>query len=139
MVGLFSKNREHEVQSFMLKLVNNHCPELKGLAAGRRLETRVNLTLVVLVVPVKRKKLDLEDRFTAITKEFTTRGVALVLNECRAPDRVVLGFRWGEPMWWLLGESKHLSPMGGGFWQLGIHLQQMVYPDEYPGLESLYL
>jgi len=136
-VPLFTKNREHEVQSFMLKLVNNNCAGLTGLAEGPRLERRVNLTVVVLVVPIENGRLQIDDRFAAVTKEFTSRGVALVLAECRAADRVILGFRWERSMQFVLAQARHLSPMGGGFWQLGLRLKEMVRPDDYPGLEDL--
>jgi len=137
--GLFFKNREHEVQSFILKFVNNNCPELKAMDEGPRLEARANLTAVVLVIPLEKKTLLLDERFAAVTKEFNTRGVALVLHECRAPDHAILGFRYEGSMRWILAQSKHLSPMGGGFWQLGMRLKQMVLPDDYPELESVYL
>jgi hypothetical protein len=137
MVSLFSKNKEHEVQSLMLNLVNNNCPGLKGLADGPRLERRVNLTVVVLVIPVEKGKVLIEERFTAVTKEFTSRGVSLVLHECRAADNVILGFRWERSMKFVLAQARHLNPMGGGFWQLGLRLKEIVYPDDYPELENL--
>jgi len=136
-VSLFAKNREHEVQSFMLNLVNNSCPELKALTEGPRLESRVNLTVVVVVVPIEKGKLVLSDRFAAVTKEFTTRGVALVLNECRALDQAILGFRWGQSMKFVLAQARHLSPMGAGFWQLGMRLKEIVHPDDYAELDTV--
>ncbi len=39
----------------VLKLVNNHCPDVDALRDGPRLEGRVNLTLVVLVVPIDKE------------------------------------------------------------------------------------
>ena len=134
---LFAKNKEHEVQSFMLQLVNNNCPGLKGLAEGPRLERRVNLTVVVLVIPLEKGKLLLDERFAAVTKEFTSRGVSLVLHDCRAADDVILGFRWERSMRFILAQARHLNPMGCGFWQLGLRLKAVVHPDDYPELESV--
>lgn len=139
MLGLFAKNREHEVQSFMLNLVNNNCPELKGMTEGPRLESRANLTVVVVVIPIEKGKLVLADRFAAVTKESTTLGVALVLNECRAVDQAILGFRWEGSMKFILAEGRHLSPMGAGFWQLGFRLKEVVYPGDYPELDTVRL
>jgi len=136
-VPLFAKNREHEVQSFMLNLVNNNCPGLTGLAEGPRLERRVNLTVVVIVIPLEKGKAQVDERFAAVTKEFTSRGVALVLADCRAADQVILGFRWERSMKFVLAQARHLSPMGGGFWQLGLRLKEVVHPDDYPELEDL--
>jgi hypothetical protein len=136
-VRLFAKNREHEVQSFMLHIVNNNCPELRAMTEGPRLESRVNLTVVVMVIPIEKGKLVLADQFAAVTKEFTTLGVALVLHECRAVDEAILGFRWEGSMKFVLAQARHLSPMGAGFWQLGFRLKEVVHPDDYPELETL--
>jgi len=138
-VSLFTKNKEHEVQRLMLNVVNNHCPGLKGLADGPRLERRVNLTLVVLVIPLEKGRPQLDERFAAVTKEFTTRGVSLVLHECRAADQVILGFPWERTMKFVLAQARHLNPMGGGFWQLGLRLKEMVGLDDYPELEKVRL
>jgi hypothetical protein len=136
-VRLFAKSGEHEVQSLMLNLVNNNCPELKALSDGPRLESRVNLSIVVLVIPIEKGRLVLADRFAAVTKEFTTLGVALALPECRAVDEAIVGFPWQGSMKFVLAQARHLSPMGGGFWQLGFRLKEVVHPDAYPGLETV--
>jgi len=137
--SLFAKNKEHEVQRLTLNLVNNNCPGLTGLADGPRWERRVNLTLVVLVIPLEKGRPQIEDRFTAVTKEFNSRGVSLVLNECRGADELIVGFRWERTMKFVLAQARHLNPMGGGFWQLGLRLKQLVTPDDYPELENLRL
>ena len=104
-MSLFTKNKEHEVQSLMLNLVNNNCPELKGLADGPRLERRVNLTVVVLVIPVEKGKVLIEERFAAVTKEFTSRGLSLVLHECRAAETVTVSGTGGSAVTWSDGVS----------------------------------
>lgn len=136
---LFAKNKELEVQRLMLNLVNNNCPELKGLAEGPRLERRVNLTVVVLVIPVEKGKALVDQRFAAVTKEFTSRGVSLVLTECRAADELIVGFRWERNLTFVLAQARHLNPMDGGFWQLGLRLKEVVDPDDYPELEDVRL
>jgi hypothetical protein len=141
-VRLFARdkaNKENAVQSLMLKVVNANCPQLRGLMEGPRRETRVNLCLVVMVIPVEKGKPLVDDRFTAVTKEFTTRGVSLVLQECNAPDEMILGLRWERSMRFMLAETRHLSPMGGGFWQLGLRLKEVLHTDDYPGLADLQL
>ena len=138
-MSLFTANKKHEVQSFMLKLVNNNCPELKGLMEGPRVETRVNLCVVVLVIPLDKNRPMLERMFAAVTKEFTTLGVALVLSEPRALDEVVLGFRWEGRMNFVRARTRHLHPLGAGFYQLGLQMKEMVYAGDHPELESLSL
>jgi len=122
----------------MLKLVNNNCSDLESLIEGPRLEGRVRLTIVVMVIPVVKGKLAFEQMFPAVTKEFSTTGVSLVLNYPRSLDVVVLGFRWERSMQFLRGKAKHLSPMGAGFFQLGLQLTDVVYAGDHPGLEEVF-
>lgn len=135
-VPLFSKNREIQVQSFILKLVNNNCPELRALRDGPRLEGRAELVVVVAVVPLEKGKLLNQQAFTAITKEFSTTGLSIVLREPKGLEEVILGFRWEGEMTYVRAEAKHLNPMGGGFYQLGCRMIEVVRPDAYPGLET---
>ena len=81
---LFGRKKEPGVRSFILKLVNNNCPELKALIEGPRNDSRVNLVTVVMVVPVEKEQLQLPRTFMAVTKEFSSTGVALVLDQQRA-------------------------------------------------------
>ncbi len=134
---LFSRRRELAVQSFILDVVNNNCSEVKTLADGPRLEGRVNLTLVVMIIPVDGKELKAEQAFTAVTKEFSTTGLAVVLGQPMGLDEVVVGFRREQEMAFARATAKHLNPIGGGFFQLGLRLSQMVPAGDYPQLQRL--
>jgi hypothetical protein len=134
---LFAKRREMAVQRFLLKFVNNNCSELEALIEGPRLERRVNLTTVVMVIPFERKKPQVGRVFFAITKELATSGVAVVVEQPMEVEEVVLGFRWESGMIFVRGKKKHLNPMGGGFYQLGLHVVEVLQPADYPELASL--
>jgi hypothetical protein len=121
----------------MLKLLNNHCPELETFAEGPRLEGRVNLTIVVMVVPCEGGQPQIDQAFPAVTKEFSCNGVSLVLQEPMGLGEVIIGFRWEWDMKFLRGKAMHLNPMGAGFYQLGLKLSGVVPASDYPGLESL--
>jgi len=134
---LFTKKREIAVQSFILKLVNNNCPELLALMEGPRMDSRVNLTVVVAVVPVEKKKPQINQAFTAMTKEFSSNGVALVLSEPLGLDHAILGFRFEGRMIFVRAQAKHLNPMGGGFYQLGFQMLEVVSLADYPQLVAV--
>ena len=136
---LFTRDKKRAVQSFILNVVNNNCPELAGLMEGPRLENRVNLTVAVLVVPVEDGRQLVDKAFTAVTKEFSTAGLALVLDGPKALDEVILGFRWEREMTFIRATARHLNPIGGGFFQLGLQMNEVVHPSDSPDLESLYL
>ena len=134
---IFSRHKEQEVQGFLLKVVNNNCPELKALIEGPRLDRRVNLTLVVLVVPIKRKRPQVREAFTAVTKEFSTSGLAIVLDGPSAIDELIVGFRWEGELLFIRARTKHVNPLGGGFFQMGVKMIEMIDPNDWPELRSL--
>jgi hypothetical protein len=138
-VRLFTRNKELAVQSFLVKIVNNNCPEVAALMDGPRLEGRVNMTLVLLVVPIEDKELRIDQAFSAVSKEISTTGVALVLDEPLELDEVMVGFHWQNEMLWARAKARHLDPMGGGFFQLGLRLTEMVALGDHPRLRSLVL
>ena len=47
----------------MLKVINNNCPELKAFIEGPRRDKRVNLSLVVMVVPLEDGELQVDKPF----------------------------------------------------------------------------
>ncbi len=134
---LFAKKKGLGVPSLVLKMVNNNCPELRALMEGPRNDSRVNLVVVVMVIPLKKGRLFVESTFTTITKEFSNTGVAIILDRPRALDQVVLGFRFEGEMRFVLAEARHLTPMGGGFSQLGFQMLDLVSIHDYPGLKSM--
>jgi len=134
---LFTRNKEIGVQSFILKVVNNNCPELEALVEGPRLDRRVNLVVVVLVVPVEANKPQIGQVFPAVTKEFSTTGLSLVFNEPRPLDEMILGFRWEARMTFVRAKARHLNPMGAGFYQLGVRMTEVLHVDDHPELQSL--
>ena len=134
---LLSTNKNLAVQGFVLKLVNNNCPELQALREGPRLEGRANLTIVVRVVPVEGERILARQAFSAVTKEFSTMGVALVLQEPRGLDEAMLGFRWRGSLTWIRAKAKHLNPMGGGFYQLGFRMIEKLNASDHPELQAI--
>jgi len=125
------------VQNFVLKLINNNCPELKALIEGPRLEKRVNLSIAVLVVPLVNEKLQICEAFNAVTRELSITGVGIILDQQRTLEEVILGFRLEGDMTFLRATAKHISPIGGGFYHLGLEMIEVVYLSDYPKLEKL--
>ena len=134
---LFTKNKVSRVKSFVVKLVNNDCPEMKALIEGPRLDSRVNMTVVVMVIPLEGKALQVGQALMAVTKEFSSTGVAVVLDHPRGMDEAILGFRFEGEMTYIRAKAKHLNPIGGGFYLLGFKLEEIVSPGDYPKLKSL--
>jgi hypothetical protein len=138
-VRLFEEDQTRAVQSLFLKMVNNNCPELVALMEGPRLDKRVHLTMVALVVPVERGRPMVEKTFSALTKEFSTTGLGLVVNRSVELEEVLVGLQWENEMTFLQATVRHTSEMGGGFWQLGLQATGRVHTTDYPALKMLHL
>jgi len=136
---LFTRDKKRAVQSFILSLVNNNCPELAALTEGPRLESRVNLTLPVLVLPVEDGRPVVGKAFSAVSKEFSTTGVAVVLDGPVGLDEAIIGFRVERETTFIRATVKHLTPMGGGFFHLGFQMDEVVHVGDFPELENLCL
>jgi hypothetical protein len=136
-VPLFTKSKKRAVQSFILNVVNNDYPNLTQLGEGPRFDSRVTRVIVAVVIPIEKKKLRTEEAFRAVTKEFSTGGVSLVLDGPIGLDEVVLGFRHEGEMYFVRAKAKHLNPMGGGFYQLGFEFLDMIYAGDYPQLKAM--
>ncbi len=121
----------------MLKLVNNNCPDLEAMIEGPRLEGRVRLSVVVLVIPYEHGRPVMTQMFAAVSKEFSTNGMSLVLNQPRGLDQVVVGFRTEGATKFALAKAKHLNPMGAGFYQLGLRLTKMIPTGDFPELDAI--
>jgi hypothetical protein len=138
-MSLFSKKKDVAVTNFVLKLINNNCPRLATILEDLRGDSRVNLVVVVMVIPLENGRLQVPQAFTAVTKEFSNTGVAVVLDQPHRMHQAVLGFRFEGTMTFIRAEAKHTDPMGGGFCQIGFHLIEIVSPADYPELKSLTL
>ncbi len=136
---IFSKKRIQGVQSFILQLVNHNCPEVEAMRDGPRLEGRMNLVIPVLIIPVESGKIHTERSFTALSKEFSTSGLAVALDGPMGLDEVIIGFRWEQAMIFVRATARHLNPIGGGFFQLGFELIEMLHIGDHAELRSMSL
>jgi hypothetical protein len=138
-VSLFSKRKDWSVQSFVLKLVNSNCLDRTANREDSRADRRVNLVVVVMIVPIQDQKLQIPKTFLATTKEFSNTGVAVVLDTPRQLDQAILGFQFEDKMTFIRAQAKHQDPIGGGFHQVGFHLLEVLAPGDYPELASMSL
>jgi hypothetical protein len=134
---LFKRDQSRAVRSLVLNLVNTHCVESQRFRQDPRLESRVNLSIVVKVVPVENGQPCPDASFSTVTKDFASTGVSLVLSEPHSLDEVILAFpKRSEPMF-VRAKVRHLSAMGCGFFQMGLKLTEVVSAADYPELKTL--
>lgn len=134
---MFTRRTQHDIQSFVLNLINNRCPRLSFGREELRRDSRVNLSTVVLVVPLEHGRVRADQSLTTVTADFSSTGVSLVFGEYHSFDEVILGFQRRTTMTFLRAEAKHASPMGAGFYKQGFKILEIIPSDKYPELRSL--
>ena len=104
---------------------------------GPRIEQRVNLSVPVVVVPVHKGVPDPANALVTVTREFSTGGCSIAVAHPHVPKEAVIILRsLGKPAF-IFAESKHLDPMGGGFFQCGYQLTKVFDASNYPEMQAL--
>jgi len=136
MFSFDTRKRLVEVRGFVRKLVDATSPNLPPIEGDFRSENRSNRALPALLAPWEGGQPVVEESTYAFTKDFSDRGLALVLPQpFRAVDVVVT--LWIESPRFALGEVRQNVPVGGGFWQLGVELTAILDSAEFPQVETL--
>lgn len=136
---LFSsaRNKRLKAQRLLVRVVNARNKEVEAHIEGPREDRRVNLTLPVWVVPVEGGRPRMADAFTTVTREMSTSGMSLVVQQPFSPREVILALRAeGQPLY-LRGRIRHVDPLGAGIWHAGVDVAEVIDLADCPELATL--
>jgi hypothetical protein len=136
MFSFGTRRKEGEVRRLLRQLVDLTSPNMPPLEGEFRSEGRSNRALPVLLAPWEQDKPVVEESTYAITKDFSERGLSLILPQPFRADEFVVGV-WLESPRFVLGKIRQNTPLGGGFWQLGVELTDLLDSAEAPQIASL--
>jgi hypothetical protein len=136
-MSLFSRNKDTKIRGLMLKLANTKCPEMRPQLEDPRFDSRANVTIAVIVIPIENGQIQVARAFKAITKDISSIGMGIILDHPIGLDEAILGFRVGTEMSFARAEAKHLNPLGGGFFQLGFRMWEVISPGDFPELANM--
>lgn len=128
--------RQMAVRNFLRRLLDVTCPTLPPLEGERRQSERFPRVLPVLIVPWENDRPVVDEAGFGLTKDFGDCSVAVVLPQPFKAHQALIGF-WLEGPNYIRGVVEHYAPIGGGFWQVGVALEQVVPIGDYPVLERL--
>ncbi len=97
---------------------------------------RANRSLPALLVPWEEGYPLAQDATYALTKDFSSQGIALVLPHPYRVENVVVGLYLDAPQF-AVAKVRHNAALGGGFWQLGIQILELLELEDYPHLGTL--
>ncbi|MCS7239155.1 MAG: hypothetical protein NZ899_12935 [Thermoguttaceae bacterium] len=128
--------RQMIVRNFLRRLLDVTCPTLPPLEGERRREERIQRVIPVLIIPWEKDGPVVDEAGFGLTKDFGDCSVAVILPQPFKAVEAALGV-WLEGPNYLRGTVEQNSPIGGGFWQIGLVLERMIPVGDYPALEKL--
>lgn len=141
------QERQRDAQQLLNQIAQMTDPELTPVCQESRQQIRRSRVLPVLLTPWENGGPVVDDSVYALTKDVSEQGMALVLQSPYRIKTAVIGLVTPsadnpgadiEPSF-MLGEARQNVPLGGGYWQLGLELTELVLVDEHPRLEPLLL
>jgi len=136
MFSFDTRKRLGEVRGFLRQLVDLNSPNLPPLEGNSRLQTRSNRALPALLAPWEHAQPVVDESTYAFTKDVSDRGLSLVLGQPFKSFEVVVGL-WLDSPRFVLGEVRQNVPLGGGFWQIGVELTDLLDSVQHPQIQSL--
>jgi hypothetical protein len=136
MFSFDTRRRLCEVRDFLRHLVDLTSPNLPPLEGDSRLGARSHRALPALLVPWEHGQPVVDESTYVLTKDVSDRGLSLVLGQPFKSIEVVVAL-WLDSPRFVFGEVRQNAPVGGGFWQIGVELTNLLDPAEYPQVESL--
>ena len=88
------------------------------------------------ITPWENDKPVVKESIYALTRDIADHSSSLVLQCPFHAERVVCGF-WLDHPNFVIGTGRQRAPFGGGFWHLGVELDELTSPSEVLEMEAL--
>ena len=135
----FNNNKKRAaLEKYIRRLVDITTPNIQLIAEDLREHSRQNRVLPTMLVPWKDGAPVVNEATIVLMKDISDHGVGLVLSHPIRARQFLIAVRVDEDErpWFFLGEFKQNSPIGGGYWVIGVKLTE-VFDSDPPGLEKL--
>lgn len=124
-----SDGEQNEAKRYLRRICDTTSPNMPQ-PGDERCDSRQNRTIPVLVTCWEKKGPVPSECITALTRDISDRGLSLTLPAPVRFDDIVIGF-WlpkthGPEPWFFLGRVQQSTPIGGGFWGVGIEVKRVL-------------
>ena len=126
--------KRNEAQRFLARIINNECSLMDRMREGPREEPRINLAVVAVVVPMQHGKPRIERAFATVTREVSTSGLCLVLQEKYDGEELIVGIQTDEETQFIRTEVRHQEPLAAGMYQIGVAVIDPASERDFPEL-----
>jgi len=138
----FSARKQRvEIAPYLRRICDCSTPNSGRIERLERIENRYNRTLPVLFWPWENDRVLADEGATAVTKDLTDQGIALILNGPIAQREIVVCLLSDdsdvvEP-WFFLGQVLRCEEIGAGFRLIGVELSDFLNRNRPESVEVL--
>lgn len=129
------KTERAEVSKFIEQLLSTTDPNLS--VNGMRRFSRHNRSLPAVIFPIHEEKLLADKPLLATTKDLSTGGSCLLLQDAFPWDDFAIVLPFQSIPVFVRSRVRHRTSSVFGFWQLGVEWLSLLLPDQCPALAAL--
>lgn len=129
------KAQRAEVSKFIAELLNATDPNLA--VNGMRRFSRHDRSLPAVIFPIVDEQLLTDKPLLATTKDLSTGGSALLLQDVFPWDDFAIVLPFHSMPVFVRSRVRHRTSLVFGFWQLGVEWLSLLLPDQCPALAAL--
>jgi len=136
MVIANSQVQKIELQSYLQRLADTTEPRPANIVE-LRIEERLSRTLPTLVTPWGENGPAIDQAMFVVTKNLSATGVSLISQTDMKTENLLMVFLNRSEFRFLKGLVRYRRPIEGGFMQVGVELERIVDPCEFPKSRQL--
>ncbi len=136
MVIANSQVQKIELQNYLQRLADTTEPQPANIVE-LRIEERFSRTLPTLVTPWGENGPVIDQAMFVVTKNLSTTGVSLISQTGIETETLLMVLLNQSEVRFLKGLVRYRRPIEGGFIQVGVELERIVDPCEFPKLRKL--
>jgi len=137
MFSFRSRNSDIEVRRRILRFINEQRRFAATCYDDQREESRSNLNIGALLVPIVKGEPDFEAVQPSIVSDMSTSGVGIIAPAAITAKEALVVLPGTEEMLYVQITIVHNRRIGNGFSTLGTRITNLVTPNKYPVLAEL--
>ena len=120
-----------KVKGYLARICDCTSPNLAAPGGDEeRAENRHNRCIPTLICPWENDKPCVRESTMVLTKDLTEIGIGIVAHQPIRAEQVLVGLwsdeRVAKQPWFFIGDVRRNTPLGGGFWVLGVALTEFA-------------
>ena len=126
MFGFFFNKKRDEVRRLLTGRMNRRY--FRQFRYGERVSPRGSYCEVMWVIPYAQRDVEptFDAAFPVVTKDICPEGLSFTHNEPIDAERMLISLDGPVEMSFVLCTLQHMTPLGHGFYQIGLHPEEVV-------------